>query len=128
VEAPQDLFCYFFIFEGPVCSIRVALGVLVLEYLLVMLVFTLPFILFALYKRHFSALGLAAVMGLVIGVPWDTISAGFFHTWFWNQKTLIGLMIGPLPLEEYLFMMLVPMMLVGAALAFKVNLYESAPR
>lgn len=67
-------------------------------------------------------------MGLAIGVPWDIISAGFFHTWFWNEKTLIGVMIGPLPLEEYLFMALVPMMLVGAALVFKINLYEPAPK
>jgi hypothetical protein len=79
-----------------------------------------------LYKRRFSALGLAAVMGLTIGVPWDLIYAGFFHTWLWNADILLCVMIGPLPLEEYLFMVLVPMMLVGAALIF--NLYEPAPR
>ena len=94
-----------------------------LEYLLVMLVFTFPFILFAVYKRRFAALGLAAAMGIVIGVPWDLISAGYFHTWFWNEDTLIGIMIGPLPLEEYLFMVLVPMMFIGATLIFKIDLY-----
>jgi len=31
-----------------------------------------------------------------------------------------------MPLEEYLFMTLVPMMLMGAAAIFKVRLYESA--
>jgi lycopene cyclase domain-containing protein len=66
-------------------------------------------------------------MGLALGVTWDLVSAGFFHTWFWNENTLMGVMIGPLPLEEYLFMMLVPMMLVGAALMFKISLYEAAP-
>jgi len=35
-------------------------------------------------------------------------------------------MIEPLLFEEHLFMMLVPMMLVGAAPIF--NLYEPAPR
>jgi hypothetical protein len=55
------------------------------------------------------------------------ISAGYFHTWFWNEGTLLGAMIGPLPLEEYLFMVLVPMMLIGAALLFKVDLYVCEP-
>jgi hypothetical protein len=30
-------------------------------------------------------------------------------------------MIGPLPLEEYLFMIFVPMMVIGAALVFKID-------
>jgi len=47
----------------------------VLEYLVVMSVFALPFVLFALHKRRFSALGLAAVTGLTISVLWDLISA-----------------------------------------------------
>jgi len=94
-----------------------------LEYLAVMLVFTLPFITFAAYKKRFRALILAAVMGLVIGVPWDTISACYFHTWYWNKETLVGVWIGGLPLEEYLFMVLVPMMLIGASLIFKIELH-----
>ena len=94
-----------------------------LEYLAVMLVFTLPFITFAAYKKRFRALILAAVMGLVIGVPWDTISACYFHTWYWNKEALVGVWIGGLPLEEYLFMVLVPMMLIGAALIFKIELH-----
>jgi len=98
----------------------------VLEYLVVMLVFALPFVLFALYKRRFSALGLVAVMGLTINVPWDLISAGFFHTRFWNADILLCVMKGRCRLEEYLFMVLVPMMLVGGTLIF--NLYEPAPR
>jgi hypothetical protein len=36
---------------------------------------------------------------------------------------LVGVWIGPLPLEEYLFMVLVPMMLIGAALLFRIDLY-----
>jgi lycopene cyclase domain-containing protein len=95
------------------------------EYMLVMLAFTCPFILFAVYKKRFTALGMAALMGLAIGVPWDFVSAGYFHTWFWNRDTLLGLWISPLPLEEYLFMALVPMMLVGAAIAFKIDLHIS---
>lgn len=93
-----------------------------LEYLIIMLVFTIPFILYALYKRLFKVLGLAGILGLAIGVPWDLISAGYFQTWYWNKSTLIGIMIGPLPLEEYLFMILVPMMVIGAALVFKIDL------
>jgi lycopene cyclase domain-containing protein len=100
----------------------------VFEYLIVMLVFTVPFILYTLYRRRFSALGLSALMGLVIGVPWDLISAGFFHTWSWAKSTLIGVWILGLPLEEYFFMMLVPMMLVGAALIFRVSLYAPPRR
>jgi lycopene cyclase domain-containing protein len=93
------------------------------EYFVIMLVFTIPFIMFAVYRRRLKALGLATVMGLVIGVPWDIISSGHFHTWFWNVDTLVGVWIGPLPLEEYLFMVLVPMMLIGAALLFRIDLY-----
>jgi hypothetical protein len=85
--------------------------------------FCRSFILFALYKGRFSVLALATVISLVEGAPWNVISAGFFHTWLWNENALIGVRIGPLPLEEYLFMML-----VGAALFFKIILYESAPR
>ena len=99
-----------------------------LEYLILMLIFTLPFISFAVYKKRFRALALAGIMGLVIGVPWDMISACYFHTWFWNEDTLMGVWIGGLPLEEYLFMVLVPMMLVGGALLFKIELHVSAPQ
>ena len=35
----------------------------------------------------------------------------------------MGITIGPLPVEEYIFMILVPMMLIGAALTFKIDLY-----
>jgi lycopene cyclase domain-containing protein len=85
-----------------------------LEYLSLMLIFTVPFIAFAVHRRRITALGKAAAMGLVIGVPWDTISAGYFYTWSWRRTALLGVYIGPLPVEEYLFMMLVPMMLIGA--------------
>ena len=98
------------------------------EYLILMLIFTFPFISFAVYKKRFRALALAGIMGLVIGVPWDTISACYFHTWFWNEDTLMGIWIGGLPLEEYLFMVLVPMMLIGGALIFKIELHVSAPK
>lgn len=66
---------------------------------------------------------MATIMGLVIGVPWDTISAGLLRTWFWNEEQLIGVWIGYLPLEEYLFVVLVPMMLIGGALIFKIDLH-----
>ncbi len=94
-----------------------------LEYLIVMLIFTLPLIAFAVFKRRFKALASAAVVGLVIGVPWDTISAGFLRTWFWNEDQMIGVWMAYLPLEEYLFMVLVPMMLIGGALLFKIDLH-----
>jgi lycopene cyclase domain-containing protein len=98
-------------------------GSVMLEYMGLMLIFTVPFIAFAVHRRRITALGKAAVMGLVIGVPWDTISAGYYHTWFWRRTALLGVYIGPLPVEEYLFMMLVPMMLIGAALLFRIDLY-----
>ena len=99
-----------------------------LEYLILMLIFTLPFISFAVYKKRFRALALAGIMGLVIGVPWDTISACYFHTWSWNPDTLMDIWIGGLPLEEYLFMVLAPMTFIGGALLFKVELHVSAPQ
>jgi lycopene cyclase domain-containing protein len=98
------------------------MGFPMLEYLIVMLIFVVPFIMFAVCKRLFIQLGLAGAMGLIIGVPWDLTSSGYFHTWSWNKETLMGIWIGPLPLEEYLFMVLLPMMLIGAALIFGINL------
>lgn len=71
-----------------------------LEYLIIMLTFTLPFISYAVYKKRFRASILAAIIGLVIEVPWDTISTCYFNTWFWNEDTLMGVWIGGLPLEE----------------------------
>ena len=93
------------------------------ECLIIMLFFTLPPVSFAVYKKRFRALGLTALAGLGIGVPWDMISAGYFHTWSWNDDTLVGLWIGPLPLEEYLFMALVPMMLIGVAIVLRIDLH-----
>jgi lycopene cyclase domain-containing protein len=96
------------------------------EYLGLMLVFTTPFIALAVYRGRIVALAQAAAMGSVIGAPWDTLSAGYFHTWFWRRTALLGVWVGPLLIEEYLFMMLAPMMLIGAALLFRIDLYLCA--
>ena len=55
--------------------------------------------------------------------PWDTISVCYFHKWWWNEEALLGIWID-LPLEECLFMVLVPMMLIGASLIFKIELHK----
>jgi len=93
----------------------------VFEYLILMLVFTVPFISYALYKRRFKTLAYAAVIGLAIGVPWDMIATHLYRVWSWNEQTLIGVWVGGLPLEEWLFMVLTPMALIGALAMFKIE-------
>lgn len=43
----------------------------------------------------------------VVGVTWDSVST-IEKTWVYTGKGLVGIWIGVLPLEEYLFSLVVP--------------------
>lgn len=78
-----------------------------------MLVFTLPGILYAVHKGRLGLMVLAACVGLVFGLPWDVISGVVLRTWYWNEEQLLGVWVCGLPIEEILFMALVPMALIS---------------
>lgn len=78
------------------------------EYLVTMLVFTVPFLIMSILKRRIKSYIRALALLFVFGMVWDSVSVAVFHLWYWNESTLVGVWIGCLPLEEYLFMILVP--------------------
>ena len=44
---------------------------------------------------------------VIVGVLWETIAISRGH-WIFTGKGLVGITIGLMPLEEYLFMIIVP--------------------
>ena len=50
---------------------------------------------------------LITLIFFVIGVAWDTVSV-MRRTWIFPGNGLVGIWIGVLPLEEYLFSLVVP--------------------
>lgn len=55
---------------------------------------------------------------LVIGVAWDTYAVTRGH-WTFNDEFLIGIYIGKLPLEEYVFIIVVPYLVLVVYHVFK---------
>ena len=47
----------------------------------------------------------------VVGTVWDTVAVMNGH-WYFNETNLIGLKIGVLPLEEYVFFLVIPYFIV----------------
>jgi lycopene cyclase domain-containing protein len=44
---------------------------------------------------------------VIVGTIWDSYSVSQGH-WFFNEESLIGIKLGILPIEEYLFFIVVP--------------------
>ncbi len=78
------------------------------EYLVTMLVFTVPFLIMSIQKRRIKNYIRTLILLFAFGIVWDSVSVAIFHLWYWNENMLLGVWIGCLPLEEYLFMILVP--------------------
>ena len=76
----------------------------------------------ARYKKTFlSCIGWA----LAFSIPWD-LWAVQAQIWLFPQDTNIGLGIGGLPLEEYLFMIFVTMLISTITLLIKRRIETSA--
>jgi lycopene cyclase domain-containing protein len=43
----------------------------------------------------------------------------YLNIWYWNPKALLGIKLIGLPLEEYLFIVMLPWMLVGTVMTVK---------
>lgn len=59
-----------------------------------------------LYDSRRERIVVTAVF-FVVGVAWDTVAILRGH-WSFNSEHLVGVTIGVMPLEEYLFILIVP--------------------
>lgn len=73
-----------------------------------------------LYKTRKERI-LITLIFFVIGVAWDSIST-INKTWVYPGNGLIGIWIGVLPLEEYLFSLVVPFWILTVYRALEVKL------
>ncbi len=55
----------------------------------------------------------AAILGFffVVGVVWDSYAVYSGH-WFFNDKNLLGVRVGLLPIEEYVFFIVLPVFII----------------
>ena len=103
-----------------------------LEYLLLLalcLVVTAPLELFGGVRVYRQARRLALTLLCTAGVfvAWDLVGAGLGH-WDYNPDRISGLRLAGLPLEEYLFFVVVPLCGVMAFEAVRVTLARRASR
>jgi len=68
---------------------------------------------------------LITLIFFVIGVAWDSIST-IEKTWIYPGNGLVGIWIGVLPLEEYLFSLVVPFWILTVYRVLEVKLGASA--
>jgi lycopene cyclase domain-containing protein len=47
----------------------------------------------------------------VVGVVWDSYAVSSGH-WFFDEKNLLGVRVGLLPIEEYLFFIVLPVFII----------------
>lgn len=70
---------------------------------------------------------LITLIFFVIGVAWDSIST-IEKTWVYPGNGLIGIWIGVLPIEEYLFSLVVPFWILTVYRVLEAKLSERAAR
>ena len=102
------------------------------EYLIVLglcLVVTAPLELFGGVRvyRQARRLALTLLCTGAVFVAWDLIGAGLGH-WDYNPAAITGIWILGLPLEEYLFFLVVPLCGVMAFEAVRVTLHRRDAR
>jgi len=82
-----------------------------IEYIISLLVVTLPFIIYGLsHKRYRKTLAVVGLLGLPIGFIWDYIAVNVLSIWSFNPQRILGAWFFGIPLEEYMFFVLVTMM------------------
>lgn len=60
------------------------------------------------------------IIFFIIGVIWDSVAVANGH-WYFNYDNLIGIKIGLLPLEEYLFFLILPYFLLTIYRVMKIK-------
>lgn len=102
------------------------------EYLLVLalcLVVTAPLelVLGVRVYRQARRLGLTLLCTGAVFVTWDLVAAQLGH-WDYNPRRIIGLQLLGLPLEEYLFFIVIPLCGIMAFEAVRVTLRRRSRR
>ena len=86
-------------------------------YLLTLAVFAIPLTVYGVYRKDFRPTVLqVGILGTVIGAVWDWIAVNVLMLWSFNPKTILGIWILCLPLEEWLFFPLLSMSLATLTL------------
>ncbi len=65
------------------------------------------------FVPHLKVIGLAPIGALVFSIPWDIISVRE-HIWYFERPYIAGIWVGGLPIEEYLFIVLVTVLFASA--------------
>jgi lycopene cyclase domain-containing protein len=70
---------------------------------------------------------MSVLSALLVSVPWDKMAVEN-EIWFFPKEGVLGISIGGLPLEEYLFISTVTLLVVTTTIIFKyqksrINLY-----
>ena len=68
---------------------------------------------------------LITLVFFVIGVAWDSIST-IEQTWIYPGRGLVGIWIGVLPIEEYLFSLVVPFWILTVYRVFEAKFSVSS--
>jgi lycopene cyclase domain-containing protein len=81
---------------------------------------------FHLYRTRKERI-LITLIFFVIGVAWDSIST-IEKTWVYPGNGLIGIWIGVLPIEEYLFSLVVPFLILTVYRVLEAKLSAAPSR
>ena len=63
-----------------------------------------------IYNTKLERLAIPLIF-FMVGIIWDTIAVINGH-WYFNEANLLGIEIGVLPIEEYLFFLIIPYFIV----------------
>ena len=89
-------------------------------YMLTLVVFAVPLTAYGIRRKDFRATVLrVGIIGTVVGAVWDWIAVNVLTLWTFNPKTIVGVWLLGLPLEEWLFYALVSMSLATLTLMLK---------
>ena len=100
-----------------------------LEYLISMLIVTLPFIIYGFSRKKYrKPLAIVGLLMIPIGFIWDYTAVNILALWSFNQNKIIGIWILGLPLEEWIFFDLTSMMIaiVTLLVADRVQTFKSS--
>lgn len=61
--------------------------------------------------------------GIVWAVPFDVLAAPVFHIYYFHPTKNLGIWLWGIPLEEYLFILLVPQVVVALTLVIRRIFY-----
>jgi lycopene cyclase domain-containing protein len=96
---------------------------------LISLLFSLPAIAYAIRSGWLRPILKTALLLTPPGLVWDWVMTSYLGVWIFNEGEVMGIWLFGLPLEEYLFFVVVTMAVSSVALAMgkKVILGHSDP-